>query len=113
MKQEPAEETTVISSLPPASENPENAAGNTAADKKSLSIDEAKKFTAKLRCGENDPTKTKDPVALAEETFINLTQKLIKDFPNLSIEGKNLGKSRCSRPKKTTIRSWPTKKQLL
>jgi hypothetical protein len=111
-KQEQVEETANLNSIPLAnnttgSENPENAAANTdaeknsenaaantsvdknpenSADKKSLSIDEAREFTAQLRRGENDLTKAKDPIVLAKETFIELTQNLKAAFANLSIE---------------------------
>lgn len=110
-KQEP-EETTNLNSIPPAnnttgSENPENAAANpdaeknpqnavgnaavdkkpeNAVDKKSLSIEEAIAFTEWLRCGENDPTKAKDPIVLAKENFISLAEKLNADLANLSLD---------------------------
>lgn len=90
-----------------AAKNPENAKANNAVDKKPenainkkySSIDEADEgiaftvkkaieFTARLRRGENDPTKAKDPIVLARENFTSLAGKLSADLANLSLDNR-------------------------
>jgi hypothetical protein len=85
--------------------NPENAEANTAVDKKlenainkkylsieeadegiGFTVEEAIEFTARLRRGDNDPTKAKDPIVLARENFTSLAGKLSADLANLSID---------------------------
>ncbi|PVH73967.1 hypothetical protein DL98DRAFT_605944 [Cadophora sp. DSE1049] len=88
-----------------AAKNPENAEANNVVDKKpenainkkyssideadegiAFTVEEAIEFTARLRRGENDPTKAKDPIVLARENFTSLAGKLSADLANLSLD---------------------------
>ncbi|KFY01360.1 hypothetical protein O988_02799 [Pseudogymnoascus sp. VKM F-3808] len=91
-KQESAE-TTNLNSVPltnTGSENPENAAANTAVDKKSenaiKTVEEAIVFIESLKRSGNDPTKAKNPIDLAEKNLVDLANKLNDDFANLSVD---------------------------